>query len=212
MVVIGAKGFAKEVLEIIYQNGNLENLVFYDDVNSDIGTHLYNIFPILKSKEDAKYYFENVDRSFTIGIGNPKLREKLYNDFKAIGGKYVSTISKNAVIGSYSTKIGIGSNIMQNVVITNDVSIGIGVVINQISSIGHDVTIDDFCEICPNVSISGNCKLGKSVFIGTGAIILPKIIIGNNVIIGAGAVVNKNLPDNCIAVGIPAKILKTKNT
>jgi sugar O-acyltransferase (sialic acid O-acetyltransferase NeuD family) len=208
MLIFGAKGFAKEVLEIINQNGKLENLVFYDDVNSDIGTHLYNKFPILKSKEEAEHYFENVDRSFTIGIGDPKLREKLYTNFKEIGGKYVSTISKNAVIGSYSTTIGIGSNIMQNVVITNDVSIGIGVVINQISSIAHDVIIGDFCEICPNVSISGNCKIGRRVFIGTGAVILPKITIGNNVIIGAGAVVNKDLPDNCIAVGIPAKIIK----
>jgi sugar O-acyltransferase (sialic acid O-acetyltransferase NeuD family) len=208
MLIFGAKGFAKEVLEIIHQTGKLENLVFYDNVNSDIGTHLYNKFPILKLKEEAKHYFENVERSFTIGIGDPKLREKSYNNFKEIGGEYVSTISKNAVIGSYSTKIGIGSNIMQNVVITNDVSIGIGVVINQITSIGHDVIIGDFSEICPNVSISGNCKIGRTVFIGTGAVILPKITIGNNVIIGAGAVVNKDLPDNCIAVGIPAKIIK----
>ena len=39
-------------------------------------------------------------------------------------------------------------------------------------------------------------------------IILPGVTIGNNVVIGAGAVVSKNIPDNSVAVGIPAKVIK----
>ena len=49
MLIVGAKGFAKEVLEVCHQNNELENLVFYDDVNQDIGEQLFNKFPILKS-------------------------------------------------------------------------------------------------------------------------------------------------------------------
>ena len=37
MLIIGAKGFAKEVLEILHQKNDLQNIVFYDDVNDDIG-------------------------------------------------------------------------------------------------------------------------------------------------------------------------------
>jgi sugar O-acyltransferase (sialic acid O-acetyltransferase NeuD family) len=209
MLIVGAKGFAKEVLEICHQNGELQDLVFFDDVSSDIGDTLYNTFPILKSIEEAKNYFNTIDNRFTIGIGNPQLRKKMYDKFSSIGGVYTSTISKNAIIGNYEVNIDEGSNIMTNVVITNDVLIGKGVIINQISSIGHDVKIGDFTEICPNVSISGNCKLGENVFIGTGAIILPKVTIGDNSIIGAGAVVSKDIPANSVAVGIPAKVIKT---
>ena len=57
MLVIGAKGYAKEVLEIIKENNLLENLVFYDDVNSDIGDKVFDTFPILKNYEEAKNYF-----------------------------------------------------------------------------------------------------------------------------------------------------------
>ena len=51
--------------------------------------------------------------------------------------------------------------------------------------------------------------IGNNVTIGAGAKILGGIVIGNNVIIGANAVVTKSLPDNVVAVGIPAKIIRT---
>ena len=208
MIIIGARGFAKEILEICHQNEELNDLVFYDDVTPDIEPKLYNKFQIIRTLDEAKVYFETVDKRFTIGIGNPALRKMLYEKFSKIGGVLTSTISKNAIIGNYGVNIKEGSNIMTNVVLTNDIQIGIGVIVNQITSIGHDVEIGDFTEICPNVSISGNCKIGMNVFIGTGAVILPKIEIGDNVIIGAGAVVSKDLPDNSVAVGVPAKIIK----
>ena len=208
MLVVGAKGFAKEVLQVLYDEKNILDIAFYDDVNLDIGDYLYNKFPILKCEADVRDYFDKFGEEFTIGIGGPTLRKILYDKFIKLGGEFVSTISKNSTIGSFGNEIGIGSNLMQNIVLTNDIYIGKGVIINQLSSIGHDVIIKDFCEICPNVSISGNCEIGEYSFIGTGAIILPKVKIGKNVVVGAGAVVSKDLPDNCVAVGIPAKIIK----
>lgn len=50
-------------------------------------------------------------------------------------------------------------------------------------------------------------KIGNNVFIGAGSIILPGTIIGNNVIIGAGSVVTKNIPDNVVVAGNPAKFI-----
>lgn len=208
MLIIGAKGFAKEVLEILHQNGETEGLAFFDDVNDDIGDFLYNQFPILKSEEAVKEHFLTHGNAFSIGIGNPKLRKLMFEKFSLLGGQLSSTISKTATIGSFNNIIDDGCNIMINTVLTNDIKIGKGTILNQISSIGHDVIIGEFCEICPSVSISGNCEIGNETFVGTGAIILPNIKIGNNVTIGAGAVVSKDLPDHCTAVGIPAKIIK----
>lgn len=211
MIIIGAKGFAKEVLEILHQNNQLEGLAFYDDVNRNLPDLLFGKFPILKNENQVKEHFGNFGNEFTIGIGEPKLRELVHEKFIEIGGKLTSTISTTSYIGNYGNQIMDGCNIMQKVVLTNDILLKKGVLINQMTSVGHDVTIGKFSEICPNVSISGNCNIGNYVFIGTGAIVLPKISIGNNVIIGAGAVVSKDLPDNCVAVGIPAKIIKNFN-
>ena len=208
MIVVGAKGFAKEVLEVLHQLNQLDHLVFYDDVNEDTPHLLYEQFPVLKTKEAAAHYFKTVDNRFTIGVGNPVLRKKLVVKFEAIGGVFISTISPLSQIGHYGNSIGDGCNIMTGSVITNDITIGKGVLINLNCTIGHDSVINDFVEMSPGVHVSGNCIIGAYSNIGTNATILPKVTIGQNVIVGAGSVVTKDVPDNCLVVGIPATIKK----
>ncbi|MEO2072879.1 MAG: acyltransferase [Zunongwangia sp.] len=58
--------------------------------------------------------------------------------------------------------------------------------------------------------ISG-ITVGDNVYIGYDCIIMPGVAIGNNVIIGARSVVTKDLPDNVVAVGVPAKVIKSTN-
>jgi sugar O-acyltransferase (sialic acid O-acetyltransferase NeuD family) len=150
--------------------------------------------------------FEN-DNQFTIGIGNPILREKMSDRFTLAGGQLVSAISPKAIIGHYGTVIGTGAIIMSGTVITNDVKIGICSLINPNCAISHDTVIGDFVEISPDVNITGNCNIGDNCTIGTGAILLPKVKLGNNVIVGAGAVVIKDVEDGLTVVGIPAKVM-----
>jgi acetyltransferase-like isoleucine patch superfamily enzyme len=54
----------------------------------------------------------------------------------------------------------------------------------------------------------GNIHIKQGAHIGIGSIILPGVTIGQGSIIGAGSVVTKNIPDNCLAVGVPAKVIK----
>ena len=86
MIIIGAKGFAKEVLEVLKQRNELENLFFYDDVNEDIGNTLYGIFPILKSLEEAKKMIE------LSSIGEVVLDRKIESFFQV-----KETVSSNTV-------------------------------------------------------------------------------------------------------------------
>ncbi|WP_339610783.1 acetyltransferase [uncultured Planktosalinus sp.] len=208
MLIVGAKGFAKEVLEVCYENDKLDHLVFYDDIHKDAPDFLYNTFPVLKSFEEAKDYFKNTDNHFTLGVGNPKIRETLYLRFKELGGKFIETISPKAEIGHFGTQIGEGCNILSNVIISNQVKIGKGVLVYFGSIITHDVIIEDFAEIAPGVTLLGRCIIGKRTFVGSNATILPDVVIGENVVIAAGAVVTKDVPDNCMVAGIPALLKK----
>jgi len=208
MLVIGAKGFAKEVLEVILQLNQLENLVFYDDVNNEVPEKLFGQFSILRTIQEATNYIKTIDNQFTIGIGNPVLRNQLHNKFTDIGGVFTSVISPLATIGSYDVKIGVGSNVLSGAVFSNSSTIGKGCIIYYNSIITHDCIIGDFVEISPAVTLLGRCKIGSYSQIGANATILPDITIGKNVIIGAGSVITKNIPDNCVVVGVPARIIK----
>lgn len=84
-----------------------------------------------------------------------------------------------------------------------------GIIINGLAIIGDNVNISQQVTIGisgrgPNRGVP---EIGNQVYIGPGAKVFGKIKIGNNVAIGANAVVNKDLPDNSVAVGVPAKII-----
>lgn len=208
MLIIGAKGFAKEVLEILYQNGDTDHLCFYDDVSVDLQPVLFDQYNVLRSEAEAREFFKNSDSRFTVGIGKPKLRRMLYEKFIKLGGDYTATCSSFAEIGSFGISIGEGCNILGGVRISNDVTVGKGTMIYYNSVITHDVIIGEFCEISPSVNILGRAKIGDNTQIGTGSVIFPDVEIGNNVVIAAGSIVRDNVPANVMVAGSPAEIKK----
>lgn len=103
-----------------------------------------------------------------------------------------------------------------------DVFINFGCIIDD--SFCWLISIGDHVTLAPNVHILahdastkkelgytkiGGVNIGNCVFVGAGSIILPGVSIGNRVVIGAGSVVTKNIPDNSLAVGNPAKVICT---
>ena len=73
-----------------------------------------------------------------------------------------------------------------------------------IATINHDISPRTRRDLIPS-----RVNIGNNVWIGSGSIILPGVSIGDNSIIGAGSVVTRNIPENTIAVGNPARVIKT---
>ncbi len=85
---------------------------------------------------------------------------------------------------------------------------GLSIVIHGDARIGNDVHIDQCVTIGGNATQLGVPTIGDRVYIGAGAKILGPIVIGNDSVIGANAVVVTDIPANCLAVGVPARVIR----
>lgn len=205
MIIVGCKGFAKELLEVCHQLGRTENLAFFDNISTHLPEQLFGQFPILRSEDEVKAHFKENSKDFALGLGNPKLRMRMCELFENWGGILKSIISPHAAIANFGLEIGPGATILAHATITGSAQIGKGLLMYPNALITHDCVISNFVELSPGATILGNCQLAENVQIGSNATILPNLYIGQNVIVGAGAVVTKNIDNNKLVKGVPAK-------
>lgn len=209
IVILGAGGFAREVLDIFMAlnavSPQYEILGFIDENPAHWGMQL-NGYPVLGGFDwfDAKEGVQTI-----CGVGNPAVRRKLIQRAVARGLTFCNAIHPTAALTPF-VELGKGVVIAAGCILTNQIKIGNHVHINLDCTIGHDCVIEDFCTIAPGVHISGNVHIKTGCDIGTGAVIIQGLTIGEWSIVGAGAVVIKDIPDNTTSVGVPAKVVKQR--
>jgi sugar O-acyltransferase (sialic acid O-acetyltransferase NeuD family) len=206
LVIFGASGFGREVAWLVERINNISpewNLLgFMDDDDSIQGTYI-NGYKVLGKTEDVKRY---TDSYFVCAIGSSKVRESIINNLKQINPniKFGILIDPSVEI-SNTVIVGEGSILCAHTIATVNITIGKHVIINLDCTIGHDAIINDFATIYPSVNISGTTCIGYCSELGTGTQIIQGKKIGDYSIVGAGAVIIKDMPDNCTIVGVPAK-------
>lgn len=207
IAIYGAGGFGKEVRELIDQIGQFEFIGFFDDSFSH-GNEIDGSL-ILGGLKEVNLFPEKL--FLVISIADPKTKLKIINCITNSNISYPILIHPSCIIGSRNIQIGEGSIICASTIITVNINIGSHVILNLACTVGHDTIIGSFSSFMPAVNISGEVEIGEFVYCGTGVKIINKIKIGEGTIIGAGALVHKNLPSNCTAVGFPAKPIKFHN-
>lgn len=205
ITIIGQGGHSKVIQDIISSNKEYEIVAYLDDRYGDT-TVVDNIyFGPISAAQKILDCFDNI--KFIIAIGNNKARKSITQKLDLSDDYYATLIHKTAVV-SPSAKIGYGTVIMPNAVINADAQIGNHIIINTSSVVEHDNKLNDFVHVSPGSTLTGSVEIEEGTHIGAGATVIPNVKIGKWSVIGAGAVVTHDIPSNCTAVGIPAKVIR----
>jgi sugar O-acyltransferase (sialic acid O-acetyltransferase NeuD family) len=206
-VIWGASGFALVVSDIIRLRKEFELAGYLDDINPERKGERFCNSVILGGREQLEKLAEAGIKNIILGFGDCKGRLELTGLLKARGFSLLSAIHPGAVIPE-DVQLGQGLMVGAGVVIDPFVKVGESCVINRGALIGHESNIQDCVNIAPGVNIGGRVSIGKGSFLGIGSTVINNIKIGTNVVIGAGSVVVKDIPDNVVAYGIPAKVIR----
>lgn len=195
MILFGASGHCKSVIDIAESIGEKINLIIDDNPALD------TICSIPVKKYSTEFSFQQ--DALVISIGNNKIRKAKSSSLHC---KFGQLIHKSASVSKYAI-LGEGSVVMANAVINAAVNIGTHCIINSGAVIEHDCSLEDFVHISPNASLAGGVYIGEGTHIGIGACVLPGVKIGKWATVGAGAVILKDVPDGAVVVGNPGRVI-----
>ncbi|ART78205.1 transferase [Sutcliffiella horikoshii] len=209
IAIIGAGGFGREVTWLIEEINRVNkewNIVGFVDDNENIQGTEINGYKVVGNIEWLKMQAIYV----VCAIGDPIIKKKTIERIIDSKNTYPVLIHPSVI---YSDRVlfGAGSVICASSILTTDIKVGNHVIINLDCTIGHDATLGDYTTILPSVNVSGHVVTKECVSVGTGSAIIQGVSIGKNTIVGAGAIVVKDLPEDCTAVGSPAKPIKFHN-
>lgn len=145
--------------------------------------------------------------SLIITIGDNRTRCRLFERLREQGERFAIARHPTAIVPP-SAEIGPGSSICAGVVFDASVVIGANVRISIGCAISHECQVGNHVHIAVGSNLGGDVHVGDGTLLGVGTTVLPQRRIGSWCKVGAGAVVVDNLPDEVVAVGVPARPIK----
>lgn len=208
-IVLGAGGHAKTVLDILELNQ--EEIFGLTDAKFQYGDMCMG-YSVMGTDDILWELFQQGIKNAVMGIGhvgNTQIRNKVYNIAKRIGFAFPNVIHPRAIMAKTS-QMGEGNLLAAQCVLNAEAAIGSLCIINTEAIIEHECRIGNGVHLAPHTTILGAATVDDDSFIGAGSVILQGIHIGRNCIIGAGSVVIRDVDDNSVVVGNPARLLKRR--
>lgn len=150
---------------------------------------------------------------YAMAIGDNALRARVSGDLLAAWPelRFPPLVHESATISSFA-EIGPGTVVMPQAVIGPAARVGRFCVLNTRASLDHDSVMQDFSSLAPGAVTGGNVKIGFRSAISIGAVIKHGISVGADSVLGANSYLHHDLPDNQVAYGSPARIIRSRKT
>jgi sugar O-acyltransferase (sialic acid O-acetyltransferase NeuD family) len=205
-IIVGAGTYGQVYAE--YLKDIYDVVGFVDDNEKLIG----NVVNGIKVLGNSDFLYQKKDKNFAIfvPIGNNEVRVAVLDKLASLGFEIPSFIHPQAVTHE-SVEIGNACYLLPDSNITPFAVLKDYVMVANGAYISHHTIIEKGCFISQCTNIGASIHIQENVYFGMGSIVMTGVKnVGKNALIGAGAVVIKDVPDNAIMAGVPAKILKYK--
>jgi sugar O-acyltransferase (sialic acid O-acetyltransferase NeuD family) len=201
LLIVGARGFGREVLNYIQNDNQLFTIKGFLDENTNALDGYNRDVSVVG---DPFTYQPEINDVFMAALGDPMMRFKYTSTLRDVHHvDFATVVHPQANIANH-TQIRHGCIIAPRVGISCDVRIGEFTNIQEYTVIGHDVEIGNWCQINAHCTIAGGAKIGHFVTIHPNSVITSNAIIGDRVTVAAGSVVIGNIPAGVTILGNPA--------
>lgn len=201
IIFIGYSGHAFTAIDVALKS-NLKPIGYFDLVENKL-----NPFNLQFLENEKDFDFSKTSTYVFPSIGDNTLRKKIHKFITEKSLIECILIHPSVEIG-FNTKIGNSTLVAAGVIVNPLGKIGIGCILNTGCILDHEVEIGNYVHVGPSATLAGNVTVGEGTFIGANSTIIQGVKIGKNCIIGAGSVVLKDVEDNYVMVGNPAKFLR----
>ena len=204
VLVIGAGGHAKVVIELLRAGGREVAGV----LDADATPRTVVGAPVIGG-DDAlpRLRAEGLEDAF-VALGGAGLRARIGARARAAGFRLVNAVHPNAAI-SPSVRLGEGVAIMAGVCLNAETRVGDLAIVNTNASVDHDGDLGEACHVAPGCALAGNVTIGARAFLGAGCVAIPGVRVGDGTTVGAGSVIVRDLPAGVLAMGAPARVVRS---
>lgn len=200
LLLVGASGLAREVLA-----SGIAGVVGILDDNAGLHGSRVGGVEVVGGIDDAAGRAERLLVCVGPSAGRRAVVRRLVD--RGLGDERFATfIAASARVGTTSS-VGIGSILLDGVVVTADVRIGRHVVVMPNCTITHDGTLEDFTTLAAGVALGGGVRVREAAYLGMNASVRQGLTIGATASVGMGAAVLADVPNDQIWAGVPARQL-----
>jgi UDP-perosamine 4-acetyltransferase len=206
LIIFGAGGHASKIVQLAEEL----NIKVAGYISTEpVGTILHG-YPVLGSLNDFMQNPKTFSIKVHIAIGEIWVRKRIFQSLRKLDVEILSIVAPQSWVSKNVTILP-GTCIMQNAVIQPNCHVGHACIVDTGAIIEHDTYVGDLTNISPGAILCGGVSLGEGTIIGAGATIIEKTQIGRHSLIGAGSVVLQDIPENSVAVGVPAKVIRSRS-
>lgn len=203
LLIVGAGGFGREMFGAAREAvgyGTEFDIKGFIDARLDALDAFEGYPPVVGTPDGCEIGPDDV---FITALGDIAARRRCAELIGRRGGRFVSIVHRSASLGP-GVRVGEGSFVAHNVVLTADVSVGRHACVFHNTSIGHDTVLGDFSHVYAQCSVGGAVKIGEGAAVYPGARIVPRRTIGEGAVVGIGSVVVLNVLAHATVFGNPA--------